>query len=223
MTGARFMKVCLDANDTAAVGSFWAAALGLAWRPAPHGEGGVYLGERCLVWVNRVPEPKTVKHRIHLDIYTRAIAHLEALGSTLVRPEGDERVWTVMTDPEGGEYCAFLRDDLPQRRLHGIVVDCADPERQARWWGEVFGVEAVATRHGYTLENVPDMPILTMDFGSVPERKAVKNRLHWDVAVRDVQPLLGAGATMRTPHHDAAEWDVLADPEGNEFCAFVRP
>ena len=78
-----------------------------------------------------VPEAKTVKHRVHLDIYTSAISDLEALGATVLLPAEESGFgWTVMADPEGGEFCAFLRDGdaLPVYRLHGVVVDSADPE-----------------------------------------------------------------------------------------------
>ena len=59
----------------------------------------------------------------------------------------------------------------------------------------------------------------------VPEPKIVKNRMHSDV-LGDTQALLAAGATLvrlRTPTPDRRriEWDVLADPEGNEFCVFT--
>jgi hypothetical protein len=65
------------------------------------------------------------------------------------------------------------------------------------------------------------MPILTMDFVPVPEPKTVKNRIHWDVTVPSVTPLVEAGATvLREPDADIG-WHVLADPEGNEFCAFT--
>ena len=59
----------------------------------------------------------------------------------------------------------------------------------------------------------------------VPEEKTVKNRMHHDV-VGDTQALLAAGATLvrlrdaDTEPDGAIEWDVLADPEGNEFCVF---
>jgi len=73
-----------------------------------------------------------------------------------------------------------------------------------------------------TVEGVPGMPILTMDFVPVPEPKTVKNRIHWDVTVPGVAPLVEAGATvLREPDADIG-WHVLADPEGNEFCAFTR-
>ena len=83
---------------------------------------------RHRIWVNEVPEPHTVKNRVHLDIYTRGLADLEALGATVLEQQRD---WTVMADPEGGEFCAFLRSELPSERLHGLVVDSADPEAQA--------------------------------------------------------------------------------------------
>ncbi|MCM0675699.1 hypothetical protein NCC78_13515 [Micromonospora phytophila] len=71
---------------------------------------GTGLGRRLLF--NRVPEPKTGKNRLHLDIHAdpgqreATVARLQAHGATLVRhvkePGGE---WTVLTDPEGNEFC----------------------------------------------------------------------------------------------------------------------
>jgi hypothetical protein len=224
MALARFKDLCMDAADPARLGEFWAEVLGRSWEQEGNGDGLVRgpTGGHT-IWISRVPEPKTVKHRVHFDIYARRLADLEALGSTVVRPAGDDRTWTVMADPEGGEYCAFLRDDLPAERLKGLEVDCADSVAQAEWWGAVYGVPAVHTPHGYsTLENVPGMPIRAMDFASVPEPKTVKNRVHWDVTVPALQPLIDAGATVLALPDGRARWHVLADPEGNEFCAFTE-
>jgi hypothetical protein len=224
MALARFKDLCMDATDPARLGEFWAEVLGRSWEPDGDGEG-LLRGPtgRHTIWISRVPEPKTVKHRVHLDIYARRLADLETLGSTVVRPAGDDRTWTVMADPEGGEYCAFLRDDLPAERLHGLVVDSADPAAQAEWWGAVYGASVAHNPRGFsTLENVPGMPILTMDFDSVPEPKTAKNRIHWDVTVPTLQPLIDAGATVLARPNEDARWHVLADPEGNEFCAFTE-
>jgi len=222
MAIARFKDLCLDAEDPGRLGAFWASALGRTWEAKDDGDGLLTCpAPQHTIWVNRVPEAKTVKHRVHLDIYARYLAGLEALGATVVEPRHGARSWTVLADPEGGEFCAFLRPDLPAERLHGLVVDSADPQAQARWWAGVYGVGVTDNDGWSTLEGVPGMPIATMDFVPVPEPKTVKNRIHWDVTVPGVTPLVEAGATvLREPDADIS-WHVLADPEGNEFCAFT--
>lgn len=224
MAIARFKDLCLDAGDPAALGGFWAAVLGRAWEPGESRENGIgrMTGPtpRHTIWVNQVPEGRTVKHRVHLDIYARDLAGLEALGAAVVEPQHGNRTWTIMADPEGGEFCAFLRPEVPAERLHGLVVDSADPAAQARWWAGIYGVSVTENDGWFTLADVPGMPILTMDFVPVPEPKTGKNRIHWDVTVPAVAPLAEAGATvLREPGGDIG-WHVLADPEGNEFCAF---
>lgn len=223
MALARFKKLCMDATDPGSLGQFWSAVLDRPWRPGNAGEGGVFGGTPGhTIWFNLVPDAKSVKHRVHLDVYAPALEDLEALGSRIVRPQGDGRRWTVMADPEGGEYCAFLRPDPPVDRLHGLVVDSIDPDAQADWWATVYDTGVVHDDRGFaTVENVPGMPIETMDFVPVPEPKTVQNRIHWDVAVPDVQALVDVGATVLRPRGGDLDWYVMADPEGNEFCAFV--
>ena len=223
MAIARFKDLCLDAGDPARLGAFWAAALGRTWQAQDNGDG-LLTGPtpQHTIWVNRVPECRTAKQRVHLDIYAQDLADLEALGATIVEPRHGTRTWTVMADSEGGEFCAFLRPELPAERLHGLVVDSADPQAQAQWWGKVYGVGVTVNDGWSTLEDVPGMPILTMDFVPVPEPKTVKNRIHWDVTVPGVAPLVEAGATvLREPGGDVG-WYVLVDPEENEFCAFIE-
>src|SRR5215471_14335709 len=79
---ARFKDLCLDAGDPARLGSFWAAVLGRDWEAQANGDG-LLTGPtpQRTIWVNRVPEAQTVKHRVHLDIYTRELADLAALGA----------------------------------------------------------------------------------------------------------------------------------------------
>ena len=63
-----------------------------------------------------MPEPRTVKQRVHLDVHVAAVADLVDLGATVL---DDSQRWTVLADPEGGELCAFVRDpaSLPDYRL----------------------------------------------------------------------------------------------------------
>ena len=110
---ARFRDVCIDANDAGLVGRFWGVVLGrevevdagngdVLLRPAADGGPGIF--------VNGVPEPKTVKDRIHLDVTLepgQEVADLLRLGATVVTEPGEVR-WWVLADPEGNEFCAFL-------------------------------------------------------------------------------------------------------------------
>jgi Glyoxalase-like domain len=218
MALARFTKICLDTNDPETQGRFWAAALALRWEPAPNGEGGVYGPDsRPVLWLNKVPQPRHVKHRVHLDIYAAALEDLEALGATRV-PDGAFARWTIMADPEQGEFCAFLRDEVPSPRLHGVVVDCTDPGALASFWVTVLGGEVETHPEGWsTADNVPGMTF-TLDFVPVPEPKTVPNRVHWDMKAASVEPILAAGATLLREPDDEISWHILADPEGNEFC-----
>jgi hypothetical protein len=204
------------------MGEFWAAVLGWPYRPTQNGEGAVFGPTYAhTVWMNVVPEPRSVKNRVHLDVYATDLASLERLGATLVQEQQPGWRWTIMADPEGGEFCAFLRDELPPDRLHGLVVDSVDHAAQARWWAGVIGGDVVHDERGFsTVENVPGMPILTYDFVPVPEPKTAKNRVHIDIDVPDRQRLIDAGATLLEPPNDDHRWAIMADPEGNEFCAF---
>ena len=171
------------------------------------------------IWINQVPEAKTAKHRLHLDVRAVSVEAIEALGATVV--DRDSFRWTVMTDPEGGEFCVFTSADLPP--LASIVVDCHDHRAIAQWWADVLGASCVADPRGFsTVAGIPGAPFADLDFVPVPEPKTLKNRLHIDVTTADLAAVIGAGATLIRSHEPPIPWTVLADPEGNEFCAFVR-
>ncbi|MEZ5203269.1 MAG: VOC family protein [Acidimicrobiales bacterium] len=55
----------------------------------------------------------------------------------------------------------------------------------------------------------------------VGDERSVKNRCHWDVDVAHVDDLVARGATVLAEPSDDCRWTVLADPQGNEFCAFT--
>jgi predicted enzyme related to lactoylglutathione lyase len=104
----------LDCQDPIALAEFWAPALGYV----SFGEAGAYVvlfpdgrhGPKLLL--QRVPESKTAKNRMHLDIDATDIeaeaTRLEALGAHRV---ADEQIhehgtsWILMADPEGNEFC----------------------------------------------------------------------------------------------------------------------
>lgn len=229
MALARWKDLCIDAADPERLGRFWGELLGLDLT-LKDDDDAVLRGGRPeqTIWINRVPEPKTVKHRLHLDIGVTSLDPLLERGATILRPQGDDGIrWTLMADPEGGEFCAFLRDEIATdatAELHELVLDCASSEaseREAAWWAEVFGARADDDGRGFWwVEDVPGAPFECISFIPVPEPKTVKNRLHWDVVCDDVDALVAMGCTiLREPDHEI-DWHVLADPAGNELCAF---
>ena len=211
---AVFKDLCLDATDASRAAQFWAAALGLQVS-ADHGSAVRLDGPapQHTVWINAVPEPHTVKNRMHLDVHTGSVESLVALGATVLE---EFRRWTMMADPDGGEFCAFVRDPVPEGRLYEIVLDAHDPERLTRWWAEVLGGRVDAEDGAWGVEDVPGAPFDYLVLSPTDEPKTVKNRVHLDVHA-DVAALVAAGATVVASLPD---WTVLADPEGNEFCAF---
>jgi predicted enzyme related to lactoylglutathione lyase len=103
----------LDCADPAKLAEFWSEALGYKLI----GEAGNYVmllpsdGGAPLL-LQRVPEPKTVKNRMHLDIHVADIAaeaeRLAALGARHVddlQREEHGSHWLLMQDPEGNEFC----------------------------------------------------------------------------------------------------------------------
>ena len=218
---ATYKDLCIDAVEAHRLGTFWAAALGLDLERLDDGDVRlVGPTPQHAIWVNTVPEPLTVKQRVHLDVDAASADDVIALGAT---PEDlDSFRWKVLRDPEGGELCVFEREEVAAYRLHQIVVDCRDHRAQAAWWADVLGAEPGHDGHDRWswVEAIPGAPFRQLFFQPVPEPKTLKNRVHWDVDSGDVPDLVGRGATRLREPDDDVTWTVLADPEGNEFCAF---
>lgn len=216
-----FKDLCIDATDPEVQARFWAATLGLRAEPAGSGFRLVDEVPEHTLWVNKVPETRSVKQRVHLDVHVAAVSDLTKLGAVIV---DEAQPWTVLADPEGGELCAFVRepDALPDYRIYEVVVDAGDPVTIASWWAERYGSDVGHDQdQGFSwIDEVSGMP-WPMVFPSVPEPKTVKNRMHWDVW-GETATFLAAGATLLRGRDDEIGWDVLADPDGNEFCVFSR-
>jgi hypothetical protein len=110
---------CVDTVDPRALADFWEPALG--WRRTLDDENEVVLeppagspedGVAPDLLFLKVPESKSVKNRIHLDLrpddQDAEVARLEQLGARRVDvgQRGDES-WVVLADPEGNEFCVL--------------------------------------------------------------------------------------------------------------------
>lgn len=107
--------------------------------------------------------------------------------------------------------------------IEALAVDCADRHGLASFWQQVIGGTLEVDGDGdVTLQRDG----LSLIFLTVPEAKTVKNRLHLDLRgdgfEEAVSRALELGATRADDVYDGDRWQVLRDPEGNEFC-ILRP
>ena len=224
MAIATYKDLCIDATDVRRLGEFWARTLDLRLEPLDDGDARLTgPTPQHTIWLNAVPEPVTVKQRVHLDVYARSVDDVLALGAT---PQDLETYdWKVVRDPEGGELCVFERPELPDSRLMEIVVDCADDEQGAlaAWWADVLdGVRRDEDDGRYSwVEGIAGAPFKYLVFVPVPEPKTVKNRVHVDLRADSVEALAKAGAGVLRERDDEIGWTVMTDPAGNEFCVFT--
>jgi catechol 2,3-dioxygenase-like lactoylglutathione lyase family enzyme len=123
---SRFTELIIDCHDPEALAQFWCAVLGYEVVDRDEDEGLVEIGSwhptaegfrqgaqpPTLVFVT-VPEGKTVKNRIHIDVspidssQEAEVERLLALGARHVDIGQGEQSWVVLADPEGNEFCVL--------------------------------------------------------------------------------------------------------------------
>jgi predicted enzyme related to lactoylglutathione lyase len=110
-------------------------------------------------------------------------------------------------------------------RIDEVVIDCTNPKALAKFWAQVLGGEPIERDEAWWYILPPSWTQLS--FQRVPEVKTVKNRLHLDVLVEDIATAtlqaqaLGAHCIGDVHHAQAGTFQVLLDPEGNEWCVVV--
>lgn len=195
-------------------------------------------GTRFVFVFLSVPEPKTAKNRIHLDLVSESPEHQSEMVDRLIEL-GARRVdigqssdvdHVVLADPEGNEFCVVLRGEfLATTDLIGaIVFEPADPI-VGRFWSEATGWPIVYDQDGDTAIREPDGRGPFVTFGPpTGAAKTGKNRLHLDIAPptdgdrdAEVDRLIALGARRIDIGQGDVSWVVLADPEGNEFCVLT--
>lgn len=129
---SRLKAVCIDCGEPASLARWWADVL--EWRVRPYSDEDLTWlhdhgyegpgddpavavdppdGAGPTLWFNRVPEPKIVKNRVHLDVYAE-VDDLQAKGASVLYGHGEQpdTDWAVLADPEGNEFCVFRRDEV---------------------------------------------------------------------------------------------------------------
>ena len=107
----------------------------------------------------------------------------------------------------------------------GLVLDCTDPEKLAEFWGPALDYVSLGTFGSYVALFPNDRPGPKLLLQRVEEAKSVKNRMHFDIEVPDIEAeaarlvALGATRTSEAPCSEhGSTWLLMTDPEGNEFC-----
>jgi len=229
---ARLTAVVVNALDAQAQARFWAQAL--QWQLAEASLPGTQVAVRPphadgigLLFISSA-QPKTAKNRLHLDLAAgpgaEPLAHsLLGLGAVRVDIGQGEVPWEVLADPEGNEFC-LLSEAGTGGRLAAICLDAANPADQGRFWAAATGWPVVDQGEwGVSLRSpARAQPALVMGPPVAPKRG--KNRLYLDLAPypgddasAEITRLLHAGASRVDVECVQAPWQMLADPEGNEF------
>ncbi|OQQ13463.1 glyoxalase [Streptomyces sp. M41(2017)] len=110
-------NVAIDCADAYALARFWSRVTGRPVEPEDRPgvrEAQVMLEQGPVLYFNQVPEPKTVKNRVHLCLRPEGsrdgeVERLLGLGATFVgdhrNPDGSG--WAILADPEGNEFCVL--------------------------------------------------------------------------------------------------------------------
>jgi len=121
----------------------------------------------------------------------------------------------------------YLREGNALMRIE-LTLDCTELDQAATFWQAALGyvVDGVVEGRYVSLSGHG----LALTLQRVEERKSVKNRMHLDLLVDEVEEevrrLEALGASRLTPvarQEFGQTWFVLADPEGNEFCVAQDP
>lgn len=121
---SRIGAVTVDCRDARALATWWMEVLGYVEVDDPDQDDATECGivppegGQELLFIE-VPEPKTVKDRLHLDLVPtdrRRDAEVErvvGLGATVLADlrNDDGTGWVVLADPEGNEFCILRSDE----------------------------------------------------------------------------------------------------------------
>ena len=229
------VALCFDANDPLRLARFWAEAL--HWQISDETDHEIGLvptdDTRFRILFLPVPETKTGKNRIHLDLTTASnddqretVGRLIELGARHVDigQRGDEG-HVVLADPEGNEFCIIEPDNsflAGCGRLGSIT--CDGSREVGYFWSEALGWPLVWDQDDETAIRALDGTGPFITWGPPVPPKITKNRLHLYIAPYhgdqrvEVDRLVSLGATRIDIGQRDVDWVVMADPDGNEFC-----
>lgn len=115
----RFTQLVVDCHDHRRLGDFWSQVLGYRIGESEDGPDDWYVelegppGSGPSILLLRVPDAKTVKNRVHIDVNAtdrdqpEEVERIIALGARRVDIGQGDQTWVVLADPEGNEFCVL--------------------------------------------------------------------------------------------------------------------
>ena len=195
-------------------------------------------GTRFILVFLPVPEPKTTKNPIHLDLVSESVEHQRAIVDRLIElgaehvdvGQGADADHVVLADPEGNEFCVVVRGEFLADTgfLGAVVFEPANPAT-GYFWGKAIGWPVVYDQDGDVAIRAPDGHGPFITFGPPGVAKAARTvsistsrRARTTIRrPRSIGSSHSAPARVDIGQGDVA-WEVLADPDGNEFCVLSR-
>jgi len=232
-------SVCFDANDPLGLARFWAGIL--RWEMADDlGDGVAILpGDDTGFGMRFTPtqKPKAGQNQMHfhltstsLEDQQQTVARALGLGGRHLdvgqRPDEGH---VVLADSEGNEFCvikpgnSFLADC-------GFFaeVTCDGSQQVGYFWSQVLGWPLVWDQDQETAIRSPRGGPKISWGGPPLMPKTGKNRLHFDLAPpaggdqqAEVDRLISLGARRIDIGQGEVSWEVMADPDGHEFCVLT--
>ncbi len=232
--------LCFAANDPLSLARFWAGVLAWEVTDDRDDDGAALLPSDDTGFGIRFvlsPQKKTGQNGIHFDLTStsledqeRMVARSLALGARHIdvgqRPEEGH---VVLADPEGNEFCVIEPGNsfLAECGLVG-ALSCDGSQQVGYFWSAALGWPLVWDQDQETaIRSTSGGPKIT--WGGPPLMDKVgKNRLYFELspaaggdARAEVRRLVSLGARRIDIGHGDVDWEVLADPDGNEFSVLT--
>jgi predicted enzyme related to lactoylglutathione lyase len=230
--------VSFDANEPRPLARFWAGLLG--WELTDDVDGFELVptdGTTYRIGFYPSDEPKRGQNQMHFDLTSASseqqqetVARALELGARHIDiGQTPEEGHIVLADPEGNEFCVIEADNnfLADTAFIG-AINCDGSQEVGYFWSKALGWPLVWDQDEETAIQSPAGGS-KMSWGGPPVApKTGKNRLHLDIAPpagddlqAEVDRLISLGARRIDIGQGNVSWEVMADPDGNEFCVLT--
>lgn len=109
---------------------------------------------------------------------------------------------------------------MPDVAIKDLCIDACRPGVVDAFWADLLGQEHITQANG-DMQLIGEPSERTIWVNGVPEPQTAKNRVHLDLRLPGSDTHVpGSSLVAPVVPEPCPSWTVLADPEGNEFCAF---